>query len=189
MEQGLASADMLWAEPTDVVGIVSYDLLGNVGGFIALTGIIVLPISSGDTALRGLRLTLGDALHLDMTKRANVLKIALPIFAAVFAVLIWAKANPLGFNVLWRYCSWANVVIATFAITMVAMYMVRTAKPYVMALVPGTFYLFVVMSYILSAQIGFNLPMVAAYALAGACCCAYVALIVRAQFTWKAAEA
>lgn len=39
----------------------------------------------------------------------------------------------------------------------------------------------VVMDFMHGAQIGFNLPMVAAYALAGACCCAYVALIVRAR--------
>ena len=31
------------------------DILGNVGGVIALVGVIVLPITSGDTALRALR--------------------------------------------------------------------------------------------------------------------------------------
>ena len=51
--------------------------------------------------------------------------------------------------------------------------------PYAMALVPGTFYLFVITSYILNAHIGFNLPWAAAYALAGLCSCAYVALVVR----------
>ena len=180
MNQGLASADALWTAPTSVVGIVAFDMLGPVGGMIALAGVIVLPITSGDTALRSLRLTLGDAFGLDMRRKGNVLKLAVPIFAVVFAVLIWAKADTAGFNVLWRYFSWANETCGVFALTMIAMYMARKRMPYGMALAPGAFYLFVVTSYILSAQIGFNLPWVAAYLGGGACVCAYAALLVRA---------
>ena len=180
MAQGLADADALWNAPTGVVGTVAYDMLGPVGGIIALVGIIALPITSGDTALRGLRLTLGDAIGIDMTRRANVLKLALPIFATVFALLVWAKSDTQGFNVLWRYFSWANETIAVFALTMIAMYMARNRMPYAMALVPGAFYLFVVVSYIMSAHIGFNLPWAAAYAVAGACALAYAVMLVRA---------
>ena len=63
---------------------------------------------------------------------------------------------------------------------MIAMYMAKNRMPYVMALVPGAFYLFVVVSYILSAPIGFSLPLIAAYADAGVCACAYSVLLVRA---------
>ena len=180
MAQGLVEPDALWTAPTSVVGIVSFDMLGRGGGIIALVGIIVLPITSGDTALRGLRLTLGDALHLDMKVKGNVLKLALPIFTAVFALLIWAKMDSQGFNVLWRYFSWANETIAVLALTMIAMYMSKNHMPYAMALVPGAFYVFVVISYILSAHIGFNLPWIAAYVVAGICSCAYIALVIRA---------
>ena len=162
-------------------------MLGSVGGLIAIVGIIVLPITSGDTALRALRLTLGDALNLDMRDKANVLKLAIPIFAIVFAVLIWAKADTSGFNVLWRYFSWANETIGAFALTMIAMYMARNRMPYVMALVPGAFYLFVVSSYILNAQIGFHLPWTGAYIGGGACVCLYVFLLVRAARRMHAA--
>lgn len=178
--QGLAGADELWTAPTSVVGAISYDMLGPVGGFVALLGVIVLPVTSGDTALRALRLTVGDALGLDMTRKRNIMAVAVPIFAAVFALLVWAKADAGGFNVLWRYFSWANETCAVFALTMIAMYMARNRMPYAMALVPGAFYLFVVTSYILNAHIGFNLPWPAAYALAGACACAYAVLVIRA---------
>ena len=43
---------------TGTVGIICRDLLGPVGGIIALLGVIVLPITSGDTALRSLRLSI-----------------------------------------------------------------------------------------------------------------------------------
>ena len=177
--QGIATASQLGTAPTDVVGIISYDMLGGIGGFVALLGVIVLPITSGDTALRALRLTLGEAFGLDMKCKRNVLMLAVPIFAIVFAVLIWSKADASGFNMLWRYFSWANETCGVFALTAIAMFMARNRMPYVMALVPGAFYLFVVSSYILNAQIGFNLPWTPAYLVAGVVTAVYAALIVR----------
>lgn len=50
---------------TGMVGIVAGDLLGSVGGAVAIIGIIVLHITSGDTALRSMRLIIEDALHID----------------------------------------------------------------------------------------------------------------------------
>ena len=52
---------------TGTVGIICRDLLGPVGGIIALLGVIVLPITSGDTALRSLRLSISDSLHIDQS--------------------------------------------------------------------------------------------------------------------------
>lgn len=48
-------------------------MLGSVGGIIALLGIIVLPITSGDTALRGLRLTVADTLGIKQDTNAKSL--------------------------------------------------------------------------------------------------------------------
>ena len=54
---------------TGTVGIICRDLLGPVGGIIALLGVIVLPITSGDTALRSLRLSISDSLHIDQSSK------------------------------------------------------------------------------------------------------------------------
>ena len=59
---GLVSPEQVGSP--DVIGIVANDLLGKVGGLIAILGVIVLPITSGDTALRSVRLMIGDALHI-----------------------------------------------------------------------------------------------------------------------------
>lgn len=53
---------------TQTIGIVCKDILGNIGGIIAIVGVIVLPITSGDTALRALRLTLADTFHMEQMK-------------------------------------------------------------------------------------------------------------------------
>ncbi|MBO6303257.1 MAG: carbon starvation protein A [Ruminiclostridium sp.] len=175
---GLATNDMLHDQATSVVGIVAKDMLGSIGGLIAIIGVIVLPITSGDTALRSLRIIISEAFRIDTTKKRSSLMLALPIFIVVAAILVWAKADTSGFNVLWRYFSWANESTAVFAFTMISVYMIRHKMPYLMSLIPGMFYMYVVTSYILNAQIGFNLPWAAAYIVSAVLTLAYGAAIV-----------
>ena len=180
VKAGLATRDQLYGSATTVVGIVAKDMLGPVGGVIAIVGVIVLPITSGDTALRAVRLMISDLLHIDSTKKRSSLLVALPIFAVVAGVLIYAKSNADGFNVLWRYFSWANESIAVFAFAVIAVYMRRNRMPFVMALLPGMFYMFVVGSYILNARIGFGLSWTVSYIGAGLLSLAYAAALLAA---------
>ncbi len=163
---GLATNEMLNKSATDVVGIIARDMLGNVGGVVAIIGIIVLPITSGDTALRSLRIMISDAAHIDTGKKRNNLMLALAIFAVVAAILVFAKTNESGFKTLWNYFSWANETIAVFAFAMITVYMRRHRMPYLMALLPGMFYTYVVCSYILHAAIGFKLSWTVSYIVA-----------------------
>ena len=100
------------------------------------------------------------------------------IFTAVAGILIYAKADTDGFNILWRYFSWANESTAVFAFSMICIYMMKNKMPYIMALIPGMFYMYVVASYILNARIGFNLPWTASYITAGIVTVAYGAVLV-----------
>ncbi len=167
---GLASTS---TSATSIVGIVANNLLGSVGGIIAIIGVIVLPITSGDTALRSLRLMVADAIRLDQTKKKNRLSISLVIFALVASVLIFAKLNAGGFNILWRYFAWANQTIAVFAFAMIAVYMMENKQPWIMSLLPGMFYMYVTCAFILNATIGFNLSWLVSYIVAGVLTVAY----------------
>ncbi|MBO4396247.1 MAG: carbon starvation protein A [Eubacterium sp.] len=187
MYMGIADADALHGAPTSVVGIVARDMLGSIGGVIAIVGVIVLPITSGDTALRSLRLIIGDALHIDQTKKKNCLPMALVIFGVVAAVLIYAKMDSNGFNILWRYFSWANEVTAVFAFTLITAYMIKNKMPYLIALLPGCFYCYVCISYILNAKIGLHMSWTVAYIVSAVLTVAYAIWIIwfsrrRAQF-------
>lgn len=51
--------------------------------------------------------------------------------------------------------------------------------PYLMALLPGMFYMFVVSAYILNAQIGSRLPWAASYIGAGVLSFVYGAVLVK----------
>lgn len=176
---GLATNDMLHDLPTVVVGIVAKDMLGSVGGIIAIIGVIVLPVTSGDTALRSLRIMIMETFRIDSGKKRNNLFVALGIFTVVAGILVFAKSNAGGFNILWRYFSWANECTAVFAFAVISIYMMRHKMPFLMALVPGMFYMYVVSCYILNAQIGFNLPWTASYIAAGVLSLAYAAVLVR----------
>ena len=145
-----------------VIGLVASDMLGTVGGLIAVIGIIVLPITSGDTALRSARLMIADHLNISQKDMKNRLGLSLAIFAGVLVILIFAKLSPNGFNVLWQYFAWANQTIAVFAFAMIAIYLKRHGRAYLVSLIPGMFYTFIIVSYIFSAKIGFRLPLMVA---------------------------
>ena len=160
--QGIAQ-DMI-GKP-GVIGLVANDLLGGTGGMIAIIGVVVLSITSGDTALRALRLMLGDFLKIDQTLARNRLLLSGAIFSLVAAILVFAKLSAEGFNILWRYFAWSNQTIAIFAFAMIAIYLFREKRNYLIAVLPGMFYTFIISSYILYAKIGFNLPIGAASVL------------------------
>ena len=176
---GIATNENLFKQAAVVVGVIAKSMLGDIGGMVAVLGVIVLAITSGDTALRSLRLMLADALHIDNKKKANVFILALIIFAIVAVVLYIAKTDASGFALLWRYFSWANETIAVFAFAMIAVYMKNNNMPYIMAVIPGTFYMYMVSTYILHAPIGFGLNYTLSYILAAVCATAYAAAIVK----------
>lgn len=143
--------------PTLMVGIISRDFLGTIGGMLAILGVIVLPITSGDTAFRGLRLMVAEQFNIDQKDIKKRLSLTLGIFIPAFFILIWAKASPGGFNVLWRYFAFTNQFVAIFALAMSTIYLKIHGRNYLITLIPGVFYTFITASFILHAPIGFGL--------------------------------
>lgn len=170
------------AGATAAVGEVAKDLLGPVGGIIAILGVIVLPITSGDTALRSCRLMIADYLHIDQKSTAKRVGLTLCMFVPVIAILVFAKTNADGFNILWRYFAWSNQTIAVFALAAITVYLIAkkgAAKAaYLVALIPGTFYMFIIISFILSQKIGFNLSYTVSYIIAAVLAALYFVGII-----------
>lgn len=122
---GLQAAN---AGATSTVIKVCKDILGPVGGVIALVGIVVLPITSGDTALRGLRLTVAETLHIDQSTKGKRLSLSAVIFALVAVILVFAKFNNEGFQILWRYFAWSNQTLSLFAFLAITVWMFENGK-------------------------------------------------------------
>jgi len=175
---GLQAADANLYSST--VGIVCRDILGDIGGVVALLGIIILPITSGDTALRGLRLAIAESLHLDQSNGKKRIALSGVIFTLVAVILVFAKLSPDGFKILWRYFAWSNQTLSLFAFLVISVWMFKNGKRRFvwMPLIPGTFYAFATVSYIMSAKIGFNLPWTVSYIIGGVAAAAYLAVIL-----------
>ena len=165
---------------TGTIGVVCKNILGNVGGIIALLGVIVLPITSGDTALRALRLGIADAFHLDQSSKTKRLGLSAIIFALVAVILVFAKSNPTGFNTLWRYFAWSNQTLSLFAFLGISVWMFENKKAnwVWIPLIPGAWYAFVTVTYITNASIGFRQSWPVAYTVGVIAAVAYVAIIV-----------
>ena len=176
--QGLQTADPSLA--TQTIGIISRDILGNVGGIIALLGVIVLPITSGDTALRGLRLIIADTFHIDQSSNTRRLALSSVIFALVAVILVFAKMSPSGFNTLWRYFAWSNQTLSLFAFAAIVVWMFENNKGKWswVPLIPAAFYVFVTVTYITNARIGFNVPWSIAYIIGAVAAVIYVGLLL-----------
>lgn len=165
---------------TGTIGVVCKDILGPVGGIIAIAGVIVLPITSGDTALRALRMTIADSFHLDQSKVKKRVGLASVIFALVLVILIFAKSNADGFNVLWRYFAWSNQTLSLFAFLAITVWMFETGRGKFawMPLIPGGWYTFVTVTYIVNAKIGFHMPWTASYVIGVIAAAAYVGILI-----------
>ena len=61
---------------------------------------------------------------------------------------------------------------------MITVYMIRNKQPFIMSLVPGMFYMFIISCFILNASIGFNLPWTISYSIGGVLTLAYGAVLV-----------
>lgn len=165
---------------TLMVGEISKYFMGSIGGLLAVIGVIALPITSGDTAFRSLRLIISEELNIDQrssTKRAGL---AAVLFIPAAGILYFAKSNPDGFNILWRYFGFTNQFVAIFALGVATVYLMYHNKNYLITLIPGMFYTFIVFSFIIHADpIGFRQSYTVAYIIAAVLTAAYTAFILR----------
>ncbi|HDX9623867.1 TPA: carbon starvation protein A [Bacillus anthracis] len=161
--------------PAAVVSEISKTMLGAVGGTIAVIGVIVLPITSGDTAFRAARSIIADYFNFNQTKLKNRLMIAIPLFVIAYGL------TKIDFTLLWRYFSWANQSTAAIALWIGTMYLFIKGKPYVVSLIPAIFMTLMTVIYILNAKIGFNIPLNTSYIIG-----AIITVILTAIFFMKA---
>lgn len=148
-------------------------ILGPVGTVLAIVGVIICPITSGDTALRSCRLIIAEMFKFDQKKIKNRLLITLPIFAVVIGLSFWNFADNANFNILWHWFAWSNQVIAAFALWIITIYLLKEGKykwGSLISALPAAFMTAVTITYILgepNISLGHFIPLHIAY-IAGA---------------------
>ena len=130
---------------------ISKMVLGPVGTALAVIGVVVCPITSGDTALRSCRLILGESFKLDQKKIKNRIILTLPLFAIIAAISVWDFLDAKNFNILWRWFAWSNQTLAAICLWVSTGYLLKENKNKYASLItsiPAAFMTAVVVTYI-----------------------------------------
>ncbi len=136
---------------------VCLQTMGPVGVALAMIGVIVCPITSGDTAFRSARLTLADWIGMDQKPFGKRLTLCVPLLAAGLVISF------LDYSVVWRYFSWTNQTLAMIVLWTASMYLYMEKKCYWLTAVPATFMSAVSATYFVSAPECLHLPISIAY--------------------------
>ena len=147
-------------KPAVAVYDISTSTLGAIGGAMAVIGVIVCPITSGDTSFRTVRLILAEWLGLEQKSFSKRLVITIPL------MLVGAALTQIDFNILWRYFAWSNQTLAMLALWVASVYLVRHETKRFSSLVtalPATFMTAVTTTYIMMAKEGFQMSASVAY--------------------------
>lgn len=139
--------------PSVVVNHVTYLLLGNIFGTIAILGIIGLPLSTGMSAFRSLRSIIADYIGIKQDTVQKILVIAIPTFIVSFIVM------QIDFSTLWLYFNWSNQITSVISLMISTRYLYLKDKNYLVTLAPLLFILYYVVLYILTEPIGFNMAI------------------------------
>ena len=113
--------------------------MGTVGVALAMIGVVICPITSGDTAFRSARLTLADWFHIDQDSYANRLKLCIPVLGVGAFLGIGNALKLIDYTVIWRYFSWTNQTLAMIVLWAASMYLFKEKKNFWITAVPATF--------------------------------------------------
>ena len=145
------------AQAADIVDMICKSWLGKAGAVIAILGVVICPITSGDTAFRSLRLSLADLLKYDQKPVAKRLLVCLPIFVVAF---FFCKVD---FSTAWNYLGIANQILAALVMWTGAAYLISKGKPHWMCSVPAAFLTFICASFLVIAPLGLGLAPIVGY--------------------------
>ena len=136
---------------TLVVSEISNTTLGPFA-FLLVLAVVILPITSGDTAFRSLRSIVAEVFNIPQEKVKSRIIMALPVFTA--SVI----AMQMGFQPLWNYFTWSNHMLSIMSLIMITGYLKNQGTNYWITLVPMLLLFSLNMLYLFNdAGIGFGL--------------------------------
>jgi len=145
----LAPENLSLGGPT-VLGNIATRFLGPWMGSVTVLAVVILAVTSGDTALRSARLSLGEMCRIDQVSIAKRVLTCVPLIAIVAFLLGWSNQSPKSFNNLWNYFAWGNQMISATTLMCGAVWLLRQGRraSSLIALLPGMFMTTVVVAFI-----------------------------------------
>ncbi len=152
-QHALSFGELLLRNPAAAVNAACAAFLGPWGATIAVLGVVALPVTTGDTAMRTGRLILAEVFRLEQRTIWKRLALALPLFAAVLVL------SQVDFSIVWRYCGWATQCLACFTLWSLAVVLRRRRRLHWVATLPALFMSCMCATYILHAPEGLQLSL------------------------------
>lgn len=140
------------AAPAIAVNEMAKILVGPIGLVLTIIGVVICPITSGDTALRSARITIADEFNIKNEKITTHLKIGVPLFLVSFGLTF------VDFSLIWRYFAWSQLIVSTIVLYAGTVYLMKKEKQYLITLIPAVVCTLISFGYILQAPIGLELP-------------------------------
>ncbi|MBR4750959.1 MAG: carbon starvation protein A [Thermoguttaceae bacterium] len=140
-----------WTDQTanDVLPIITNIFLGSNVGTVTVLAVVVLAITSGDTAMRSVRLSLAEMLNIDQKPIAKRIAVCLPLIAAISILLFWSNQDKASFGKLWNYFAWGNQVLAASTLGAGCVWLYGRKRAGWISAVPCFYMTFIVVAYIL----------------------------------------
>ena len=134
-----------------VLGNIATHFLGPWIGGVTVLAIVVLAVTSGDTALRSSRLSAGEMFKVDQINVVKRIATCVPLIAIVTLLLWWSNMSAKSFNNLWNYFAWGNQVVSATSLMAATVWLLRSGRKAssLVTLLPGAFMTVVVASFIL----------------------------------------
>ncbi len=158
--------------PTVLLEITRF-FLGEYVGVLTVVAVIILAVTSGDTAMRSVRLSFSEMFSISQKKFVNRLGVCVPFIVIVALLLAWSQADAKSFGHLWNYFAWGNQVLAASTLFAGAVWLFKAKKNGFVALVPAMFMCFIVLSYIIwispakdNGPYGLGMPLYTSYYVA-----------------------
>ncbi len=178
------SPELMKLIPAKALGRIVTHFLGTWGGGVTILSVIILAVTSGDTALRSCRLSFAEMTQVDQKPLLKRFLVCLPMIVAVALLLWWSNKSTKSFNMLWHYFAWANQVIAVCTLIAATIYLSALKKPCFITLIPGVFMFFITCSYLLSSEnlgapVGLPVPLLFSQIISAFLACGVGAWAVR----------
>lgn len=122
-------------------------MMGKAGVLLAMIGVIVCPITSGDTAFRSARLTIADWTKSNQKSVKRRLLLTAPLLALAYIVCQFDYTS------IWNYFASCNQIFATIVLWVAAMYLIKNKRNSWIAVVPAVFMSAVTMTCVLSSDL------------------------------------
>jgi carbon starvation protein CstA len=134
-----------------VLGNITTHFLGKWMGGVTVFAIVVLAVTSGDTALRSARLSISEMFRIDQISLIKRIVTTLPLILIVAALLWWSNLSAKSFSNLWNYFAWGNQMLAATTLMAGTVWLLREGKKLAccITLLPGMFMTSVIATFIL----------------------------------------